>query len=243
MNLEQLAGLLEKWYGVAPNGLGLDAAATAHIANPTLREFYERLGALAESGTRFAHPTSRHRPLATQDRILPVNELRRQGDATIFVLENQDVFVIAASDKPEQQNALVAGDFSNFRLRELTDIGVPLDELLVTLALSETIFSVSDRYAIISPATLSRARTEAASGTHYRGRYVWPELYTDFWLAENLWFMDGDWIKLAAHRDLWRQPQESRRVIINDDGSTSRREPRDRNVTGSAICTRREAEQ
>ena len=227
MNLEQLTSLLEKWYSVAPGGLGLDAVATAHIANPTLREFYERLGALAESGTRFSHPKSHHRPLATQDRVLPVSELRREGDATIFVLENQDVFVIAASDSPEQRNALVAGDFSKRRLRQLTDIGVPLRELLVTLALSETICSVSDRYPLISPTTLAKARADAASGTRYRWRYVWPDLHVDFWLAENVWFMDGDWMKLAAHRDLWRQPQVSRRVIINDDGSSSRSEIRD----------------
>lgn len=227
MNLRQLTGLLEKWYGVTPGGLGLDAAATAHIANPMLREFYERLGALAESGSRFAHQTSHHRPLATQDCVLPVSELRREGEATVFAVENQGVFVIAASDKEEQRNALAAGDVSDLRLRQPTDIGVPLEELLVTLALSETIFSVSDRYAMISPSTLAKARAEAASGTYYRGRYVWPDLYSSFWLAENVWFMDGDWMKSAAHRDLWRQPQVSRRVIVNEDGSTSRWEMRD----------------
>ena len=226
MNLRQLTGLLENWYGAAPGGLGLDAAATAHIVNSTLREFYEHLGALAEPGTRFAHPTSHHRPLATQDRLLPASKLRRDGDATIFVLENQDVFVIAASDNPEQQNALVAGDVGDLRLRQLTDIGVPLEELLVTLALSETIYSVSDRYPLISPATLAKARAEVASGTRYRGRYVWPDLYVEFWLAEDIWFMDGDWMKSAAHRDLWCQPQVSRRVIINDDGSSNRTEMR-----------------
>jgi hypothetical protein len=217
MNLPQLAGLLEKWYGVAPGGLGLDAATAARIANPTLREFYERLGALAEPGTRFMHPTSRHRPLATQDRVLPVGELQRDGDATIFAVENQGVFVIAASAEAGQQNALVAGDLPDVTLRQLTDIGVPLEEILVTLALFETIFSVSDRYPVISPPTLAKARAESASGIRYRGRYVWPDLYTDFWLADNVWFLDGGWRRSAAHRDLWRYPQEPRRVIVNDD--------------------------
>ena len=170
MNLKQLTGHLERWYGVAPGGLGLDAVATAHIAHPTLREFYASLGALAETGTRFAHPTSHHRPLATQDRVLPVQELRREGDATIFAVENQGVFVIAASGDTGQQNALVAGDISDLRLRQLTDIGVPLEEILVTLALFETIFSVADRYPVISPPTLAKARAEAASGVRYRGR-------------------------------------------------------------------------
>jgi hypothetical protein len=217
MNLEQLAGLLERWYGVAPGGLGLDAAATDHIANPMLREFYERLGALAEPGTRFAHPTSPHRPLAAQDRVLPVSELRRDGDATIFAVENQGVFVIAASGETEQLHALVAGDLPDVTLRQPTGIGVPLEEILVTLALFETIFSVSDRYLAITPSTLAKARAESASGIRYRGRYVWPDLYTDFWLAEDVWFMDGGWRRSAAHRDLWRQPQEPRRVIVSND--------------------------
>ncbi len=206
MNLEQLTSLLEKWYSVAPGGLGLDAVATAHIANPTLREFYERLGALAESGTRFSHPKSHHRPLATQDRVLPVSELRREGDATIFVLENQDVFVIAAPDQTSQTNALVAGDVGDLRLRHLTDLGVPLDELLVTLALSETIFSVQDRYRATSPSLL-KSRTAAISGVHYRGRYVWPELYSNFWLSDDVWYMDHIGCGWAAHRSIWKQPR------------------------------------
>ncbi len=204
MNLAQLASLLEHWYGAAPGTLGIDAARTANLANPLLREFYERLGGLVENGTLFSHPRSCRGPLAAQDRVLPLSGLRREADATVFVTENQDVFVIAASDNADQTNALVSGDVGDLSLRHLTDLGVPLSELVVTLVLKETIFSVQDRYRAPSPSLL-KSRTSAISGTHYRGRYVWPEHHFDFWLANDVWFMDhfGGW---AAHRNLWKQP-------------------------------------
>jgi len=202
MNLAQLASLLEDWYGAGPGTLGIDTARTANLANPILREFYERLGGLAEKGTPFSHRLSRRGPLAAQDRVLPLNELRREDDATVFVTENQDVFVIAASDNADQTNALVSGDVGDLSLRHLTDLGIPLSELVVTLVLKETIFSVQDRYRAPSPL---KSRTSAISGTHYRGRYVWPEHYFDFWLANDVWFMDhfGGW---AAYRNHWKQP-------------------------------------
>jgi hypothetical protein len=203
MNLEQLTDLLEKWYGAAPGALGIDRAMTANIANPILREFYARLGGLAERQTPFKHPKSYLRPLAAQDRVVSLSELRREGGGTIFGIENQGVFVIAASDDPAQANALVSGDVSDLRLRELTDLGVPLEELLVTLTLQETIFSVQDRYRAGSPPLL-KSRTAAMSGVRYRGRYVWPDLFLEFWLADDVWYTDhiGGW---AAHGNIWKQ--------------------------------------
>jgi hypothetical protein len=208
MNLQQLTELLEKWYGAAPGGLGIDRAITASIANPILREFYARLGGLADPQTPYKHPKSYLRPLAAQDRVLPLSDLRREAGATVFGVENQDVFVIAASDDPSQTNALVSGDVAGdveiLRLRELTDLGVPLEELLVTLTLQETIFSVQDRYRTGSPPLL-KSRTAASSGGRYRGRYVWPDLLLEFWLAEDVWYTNGvgEW---AAHRNIWKQP-------------------------------------
>jgi hypothetical protein len=135
---------------------------------------------------------------------LPLSKLSRKAGATIFGVENQGVFVIAASDDPAQANALVSGDVSDLRLRELTDLGVPLQELLVSLTLQETIFSVQDRYRAGSPSLL-KSRTAAISGVSYRGRYVWPDLILEFWLADDVWYTDhiGGW---AAHRNLWKQP-------------------------------------
>jgi hypothetical protein len=137
-----------------------------------------------------------------------LSQLRPESGATVFGVENQGVFIIAASDDPSQTNALVsgdvAGDVEDLRLHEFTDLGVPLEELLATLTLRETILSVQDRYRAGSPSLLE-SRTAALSGVKYRGRYVWPDFLLEFWLADDVWYTNtvGEW---AAHRNIWKQP-------------------------------------
>ena len=215
MTLSELQTLLADWYEIDRDDLALPHTEALGELHPVLAEFYARLGGLAERDTPLRHPASHHYPLATQDTIVPVSELRVEDDVTVFAHENQGNFAIGAHI--DSNEALAKGDYLERSSYAFEPVGVPLEELLVTLVLRETIWSVDDRYAIHADDAVRRAwgaweRTGAVQ--HYEGRYLWTDTPFRFLLTRDEWYSDTVGIASVAFRGAWREPPSERRVRI-----------------------------
>jgi hypothetical protein len=223
ITFDHLQDLLSDWYEVSPSDLGLPDAEVPEGINPILTDFYRHFGTLARRKSQFGHPESDNTPLSCQDHIFSADELKHKDGYTIFCDENQSVFVVAASDDAADTNTYAEGDavFQD-RTTEMTDIGVPLEECLVTCVLRETIMSVNDRYRRITPEGLNADLAVAQSGQTVRSRYIWPDVYFTFHLSKDIWFMDWDEMKFSARRGLWRhKPSTWQEQIFENGGSWS----------------------
>lgn len=198
---DDLAHYLADWYDAHPAEFALSKAAVAGIANPILQDFYRKFGALAEPDTRFKNPKSHCRPFSAQDTILPVGELQSKDGYTVFGVENQGVFVIAAAESNDA-GAYAAGDCIAETTVEMTSVNVPLMECLITFALGETIFSVYDTKSSLTEA---EALQQAQTGLHVRSAYLWQEAPTKFYLTPDLWLMDRDGMIFFAEKDQWQR--------------------------------------
>ena len=205
-NFDELQRLLSSWYEVEPSQFQLPNSVVRDISNSILREFYSRFGQLAKRETSFKHSKSDHGPLSCQDIILPVDELKSEGGFTTFCVENQGVFIVAASDEPNSVDTYASGDGVDPKKRvPMTVVNVPLIECLITVTLRETIMSVEDRYRRITPDHKRKALELAAQGIHFKSRYIWPEVMFEFHLSEDVWHVNLDGMKFHANRGLWRQ--------------------------------------
>lgn len=223
MNFEQLQNLLSDWYEVPPGNLGIPESSIPSRINPILQDFYRRFGALAQRKSQFAHPDSDNGPLSCQDHIIPVDELKAEEGFTVFCDENQSVFVVAASDDPSNTKTYAKGDgVFEYSTKKLTEVGVPLQECLVTCVLRETILSVNDRYRLITPDSLKADLRAAQTGETIKSRYIWSDIHITFHLSKDVWFMDWDGMQSSAHRGLWRQkPSTWRQQVFESGGSWS----------------------
>jgi hypothetical protein len=219
MNFVELQDLLSNWYEVSPNELAAPESAVPQGLNPILDDFYRRFGALTLSKSQFAHPKSSHSPLSCQDQVVPLAELKSQDGYTIFSVENQGVFAVAASDDPSDPNTYAKGDavFEKDH-KEFADVGVPLQECLVTCVLRETVMSVGDRYRRITPDSLKKDLLVAQAGDTVTSRYIWNENYCTFHLSNDVWFMDWDGMQFSAHRGLWRQGRSTWQEQVFESG-------------------------
>ena len=224
MNFEELQDLLSNWYEVSISALAAQHEAVPQGLNPIVQDFYRRFGALTLPKSPFAHPSSSNSPLSCQDQVVPLDALKSEDGYTVFSIENQGVFVVAASDDPADPNTYAKGDavFED-QVKEFADVGVPLQECLVTCVLRETVMSVGDRYRRITPDSLMNDLKVAQTGTTVRSRYIWSEDYCTFHLSNDVWFMDWDGMQFSAHRGLWRQGRSTwqEQVIENGSGWTS----------------------
>lgn len=187
MNFLELQDLLSNWYEVPPTELAAPESAVPQGLNPILEDFYCRFGALTLSKSQFAHPESPNSPLSRQDQVVPLDELKPQDDYTIFSVENQGVFVVAASNDPSDPNAYAKGDaVFEEEQKEFADVSVPLQEYLITCVLRETIMSVGDRYRRITPDCLKKDLLAAQAGHTVRSRYIWSESYCTFHLSNDV---------------------------------------------------------
>lgn len=202
MNIDHLTRLLETWYEVEVGGLGLGAERTDGIRNPTLRKFYSNLGRLADQGTPWWR-------VDRQDSFVPLSKLNAEWGMTVFGIENQGCFVIAAADQAET-NVFGEGDgITLARLTSLTDLGVPLEECLVTFAIRETIFTSQP----LEREPTAKITERAKQGVHYRGRYVCDDVFDDFWLSEDVLLLSGKALgidqDLVAPKGAWRDARIS----------------------------------
>lgn len=219
MNFVELQDLLSNWYEVPPTELGAPESAVPQGLNPILEDFYRRFGALTLSKSQFAHPESHNSPLSCQDQVVPLDELKPQDGYTIFSVENQGVFAVAASNNPSDPNTYAKGDaVFEGEQKEFADVGVPLQECLITCVLRETIMSVGDRYRRITPDCLKKDLLAAQAGDTVRSRYIWSESYCTFHLSNDVWFMDWDGMQFSAHRGLWRQGRSTWQEQIFENG-------------------------
>jgi len=197
VTIDELTPLLEAWYDVEPGGLGLGAEQLADVRNPTLRSFYMRLGRLTEIDT----PWWRY---GGQDEFLPPHKLKTEDGATIFGVENQGCFVLAALD--DANDNVVANGYmrEDDGVENLVDIGVPLEECIVTFVLRESIFTTEPMNRRVTPAMI----TAAKAGRHHRGRFIYANTYDEFWLADDVWLMNNIAFdeSLVAPKGAWREP-------------------------------------
>ncbi|MBI3437461.1 MAG: hypothetical protein HY054_02190 [Proteobacteria bacterium] len=202
MDLEELTPLVEAWYEVPPGGLGLGDEKIATVENLTLRKFYAKLGQLTEIGTPWWSTGG-------QDEFLPVERLRQEDGLTIFGVENQGNFVIAASSDANT-NAFASG-IELDHVSTFTDVGAPLEEVIVTFVLREMVWTGRpfDRDAA---ADMER---KARDGIHYRGRYVFRDEYDDLWLANDAILMEWSGHRLIVSKGAWRQTPEN---VTSDQG-------------------------
>ncbi|WP_371225671.1 hypothetical protein [Roseovarius sp. 2305UL8-3] len=218
-NFEQLQELLADWYEVPQSELGVPESTVPEWPNPILRDFYRRFGALTLRKSNFVHPDSNNLPLSCQDHIVPIDELKSKDGFTVFCHENQGVFVVAACDDPADTMTYAMGDaVLEGRVEEWTDVGVPLQESLVTCVLRETIMSVGDRYRRITPDSLKKNRRVAEVGETVRSRYIWSDDLCTFHLSEDVWFMDWDGMEFAARRGSWRQKPSTWQEQVFENG-------------------------
>jgi len=198
VTIDELTPLLEAWYEVAPGGLGLGPALTAGVRNPTLRKFYAKLGKLAELDAPWWR-------VGGQDSFLPLHQLRLEDGLTVFGVENQGCFIIAAPDAAEG-NVFGSGDgLADDRVSTLTDLQVPLEECIVTFVLRETVLTSEPLGHRTTPDVIHAAK----AGRHYRGRYVDRDEYDDFWWSDEVLVMNiapFDYEKLVARKGAWRAP-------------------------------------
>lgn len=208
MNLDtfdDLLGVICEWYECSASDLALPKQSLGPIKNDVLRDYYAKFGRLADRDSPFKHLKSNNGPLSCQDIVLPVNELRDKDGFTVFGAENQDVFVIAASDVPDDNATYAEGDCIEDHYVSMSANGVPLTECLITMTLRETILSVGDRYRYISPARADEAFKVAETGQHIQSRYIWSDVMFDFYLSKPVWFMEFQDNRHYAHRGLWKK--------------------------------------
>lgn len=219
MDFKQLQDLLSDWYEVPPTDLGVPESAIPTWLNPILKDFYRRFGALTQRKSQFVHPESRNLPLSCQDHIVPIDELKSENGFTVFCEENQGVFVVAASNDSSDSETYASGDgVSEHFVKELTGVGVPLRECLITFVLRETILSVEDRYRRITPDSLKTALQAAREGETVSGRYIWSDTYFTFHLSKDVWFLDWYGMQVASHRGLWRQKPSTWQEQVFESG-------------------------
>lgn len=219
IDFEELQDLLSSWYEVPKTELAAPDNALPQGLNPIIEDFYRRFGALTLLKSPFAHPSSYHSPLSCQDQVVPLDELKSEDGYTIFSVENQGVFVVAACDDPADPKTYAKGDaVFEEEVKEFADVGVPLQECLVTCVLRETVMSVGDRYRRITPDSLKSASLAAQAGKTVRSRYIWSDNYCTFHLSNDVWFMDWDGMQFSAHRGLWRQGRSTWQEQVFEDG-------------------------
>jgi len=219
MNFEQLQDLLSDWYEVPPKNLGVPGSSIPNWINPILKDFYSRFGTLAQRESQFTHPASNNSPLSCQDHIIPTDELKTQDGFTVFCNENQGVFVVAASDDPSDTKTYARGDaVFDDHTNDLTEVGVPLQESLITCVLRETIISVNDRYRRITPDSLKADLKAAKAGETLKSCYVWPDSHCTFHLSKDVWFMDWDDMQFSARRGLWRRKPSTWQEQVFENG-------------------------
>ena len=78
--------------------------------NPIVEDFYRRSGALTLLKSPFAHPSSYQSPLSCQDQVVPLDQLKTEDGYTIFSVENQGEFVVAARDDLTDRKTYAKGD-------------------------------------------------------------------------------------------------------------------------------------
>jgi hypothetical protein len=219
MNFVELQDLLSNWYEVPSSDLTAPDSAVPQGLNPILEDFYCRFGALTQRKSQFAHPDSHHSPLSCQDQVVPLDELKSEDGYTIFSVENQGVFAVAASDDPSDTKTYAKGDavFED-ETKELTDVCVPLQECLITCVLRETIMSVGDRYRRITPDSLKMDLQAARAGDTVSSRYIWRDNFCTFHLSNDVWFMEWDGMQFSAHRGLWRQKPSTWQEQVFENG-------------------------
>ncbi len=219
MNFVELQDLLSHWYEVPPTELAAPEGTVPQGLNPILEDFYRRFGALTLSKSQFVHPESHNSPLSCQDQVVPLDELKPQDGYTIFSVENQGVFAVAASNDPSDPNTYAKGDaVFEEEQKEFADVSVPLKECLITCVLRETIMSVGDRYRRITPDCLKKDLLAAQAGDTVKSRYIWSDSFFTFHLSNDVWFMDWDGMQFSAHRGLWRQGRSTWQEQIFENG-------------------------
>ena len=203
---------------MAPGELGLEAAQVPQDLHPVLADFYRRFGTLAETQSKY-RPEGANHPLGTQDRILPLSEVKVEGDHWVFGVENQGVFVVAAACDPTDLVAHARGDMvETDDPEEMNRVGVSLVDCLVCSVLRETIMSVGDRYRRLTPKIVDAALAEARKGETFELAYLWPEAKLTFHLSNDVWAMEWDGMKFFARRGLWRKPPQTWQEQVFEGG-------------------------
>ncbi|WP_298562494.1 hypothetical protein [uncultured Aliiroseovarius sp.] len=219
MDFDKLQELLSNWYEVPPTELAAPESAVPQGLNPILEDFYQRFGALTLRKSQFANPDSNFSPLSCQDQVVPLDELNSQDGYTIFSVENQGVFVVAASNDPSDPSTYAKGDaVFDEELKDFAGVGISLQESLITCVLRETIMSVGDRYRRITPDKLKMDLLAAQAGDTVVSRYIWRDSYYTFHLSKDVWFMDWDGMQFSAHRGLWRQGRSTWQEQVFENG-------------------------
>jgi len=205
--LPALSNFLADWYEAAPGELSLPDGAVPALINPLLREFYCRIGALAERTTSFRHPNNTLGPLAAQDTILPVADLDGHSRPTIFLVENQGCWVGAADRNSPY--TFIKGDFADTEFEDdFEETQIPLVETLCGAALMETIMSVFEHMPWLETEEHSALCAEVSHGKSWSLRTVHKSNPLTFFLAGDL--LAFGWTaskpKWVARRGLWRLP-------------------------------------
>lgn len=210
MTFDELAELLSGWYEVDVTELGISGDQIPADIHPILIDFYGKIGRLAERDTPFKLKNSYEGPLAGQDFIFPILEIKNEGRYAIFGAECQENFRVSASRNFDDMSAYADGDWDpNNRHEGFQNINIPLREFLVTFALKETIASA----LLFAPKrTEDKLLKIAKSGLKHSGRYVWDDIQYDFFLSKDLWCMKlsdsnryyfarkNDWKKVTSKR-------------------------------------------
>ncbi len=184
LNFDDLIAFLKTFHALkfgSPEEFKLDDSRIPSDLPAPLRRLYTDFGALIEriSG-----------PFSTQDRLLPLEKLKRHGDLIEFAWENQGNWsartLLNASNPPVSVDIEVSGQFE--------PIHESLEHFLTTLCLQEAIMSCEDLICVDTDA-LEAIFQGALEPMWLHAQYVQPGPSHSFYALENgtvlvMWFRE-----------------------------------------------------
>ena len=193
-SFDELEELLVYWYGCKAADLAWDDPLPSWLQSD-VAEFYRRFGSLT-SDTGCFSIKGIPSPLAAQNLIVPVEELRKREDGGVILIhENQGCWT--AGQTPESDMLwssidLEIGD-TPYPGIELFNMEFPIKEALITHALFETVMSAVDAGPAIDPEEWQAAEQDIAdSGKVVNRRYITPHGGTAK-IGWNVRYMASSW--------------------------------------------------
>lgn len=140
-NLDELSVFLAKWYGVSDLSLAPEKLLSTSLVPKTLLYAWSTIGRLSvgyDEWRRVGTPS----PLACQDGFAAPGFLSKRGGFVQVVEENQGNWAIGYKDGDQATDPEVFSDFLEQEIggTGFVPLGCKLSELIITTALTETIF-------------------------------------------------------------------------------------------------------